>query len=124
MMSQRWRLSRSEFDLVVEEAIGEIPDEFRSLLENVAVIVEEEPSDHDFPEDFDMDDELLGIYRGNPLTERSYDMIAPLPDHVVIFRQPIIRCCVSRDEAIDEIRDTLVHELGHYFGLEDDEMPY
>lgn len=121
------RLTRGEFEALVEEALHELPEQFSALLENVAVVVEEEPDEEDLEvlgDDAEDDDELLGIYRGVALTERTHDMLPMLPDQIAIFRGPIMRVCASRREAIEEIRDTVIHELGHYFGLDDDEMPY
>ncbi len=123
------RLTREEFESLVEEALDSLPEEFAKLLENIAVVVEEEPSEDDLEllEDEDgeeSDDELLGIYRGVALTDRSFGMMPLLPDQIAIFRGPILRVAASRDEAIREVRETVIHELGHYFGLEDDEMPY
>lgn len=121
MTPSEWRLSRRAFDAVVAEAIDALPEEFAQMLENIAIVVEEEPTDEDL--EGDDEDELLGIYRGVPLTERSWSDVQ-LPDTIAIFRGPILRIAISREEAIEEIRDTLVHELGHFFGLGDDEMPY
>lgn len=121
------RLSHSEFDRAVEEALREIPPEFAGLLENISIVVEEEPSadDVDLVEDSDNElTELLGIYRGIALTERAHDMLPSLPDQIAIFRGPILRISETRREAIDEIRDTVIHELGHYFGLEDEGMDF
>lgn len=135
-------LTRTEFELLVEEAIGGLPPEFAELLENIAVVVEEEPSDddlaalddddhdhdHDHAHDHDGHDhhhtELLGIYRGVALTHRSHNMLPMLPDQIAIFRGPILRIARSRRDAIAEVRDTVIHELGHYFGLGDDDMAY
>lgn len=118
-------VSRREFEALVNEALEELPERFRALLENIAIVVEEEPTDDDYDEtDIPDEDELLGIFRGTPLTVRSYDAPPSLPDQVAIFRGPILRICDSREEVIEEVRDTVIHELGHYFGLEDDEMPY
>ena len=103
-----------EFEQLVEQALGELPKRFTSLLDNVAVVVEEEPTDEDLDLLDDDHDELLGIFRTQP----------PLPDQVVIFRGPILRNTRNRSEAIREIRDTVIHELGHYFGLDDDGMAY
>ncbi len=116
-------LTRDELERVVEEAIESLPKRFADLVENVAIAVEEEPSAEDLESvDDDPDVELLGIYRGVALTERSYD--APmLPDEIAIFRGPINRVTNSWHEAVDEVRETVMHELGHYFGLRDDEMP-
>jgi predicted Zn-dependent protease with MMP-like domain len=103
-----------EFEQLVEQALGELPERFTSLLDNVAVVVEEEPTDEDLDLLDDHHHELLGIFRTQP----------PLPDQVVIFRGPILRSTRNRREAIREIRDTVIHELGHYFGLDDDGMAY
>ena len=73
--------------------------------------------------DADDDSELLGIYRGVALTERTHDMPL-LPDEIAVFRGPINRVARTRHEAVQEVRETVIHELGHYFGLHDDEMPH
>ncbi|HEX7706833.1 MAG TPA: metallopeptidase family protein [Thermoanaerobaculia bacterium] len=117
-------LTARDFERVVEEAIAGIPPEFATLLRNISVVVEEEPSDEDLDLLEDDGGELLGIYRGVALTERTHDMLPTLPDQIAIFRGPILRVSRNRREAIDEIRDTVIHELGHYFGLDDHEMEY
>jgi predicted Zn-dependent protease with MMP-like domain len=106
-------LSSDEFRQLVEEALDALPDRFAELVENVAVVIEEEPSPDD-RELVDDDHELLGIFRVTP----------PLPDQIAIFREPILRIAHTRADARREIRDTVIHELGHYFGLDDDEMAY
>jgi predicted Zn-dependent protease with MMP-like domain len=117
-------LTRSEFEQVVEEALADLPPQFAELLDNIAVVVEEEPSGEDLELlEGDMN-ELLGIYRGIALTHRRYDMLPALPDQVAIFRGPILRVTRSRDEALRQIRETVVHELGHYFGLHDEDMVF
>lgn len=116
-------MNRKEFEQLVEEALAELPQEFAKLLDNIAVVVEDEPTDEDLEVlDEDDDGELLGIYRGIALTHRTYDMLPMLPDQIAIFRGPILRIARNRREAVQEIRDTVIHELGHYFGLHDDEM--
>jgi predicted Zn-dependent protease with MMP-like domain len=118
------RLSRLEFEKLVGEAIEELPERFRALLTNVVVSVEEEPTEEDLDEtDTPDEEELFGIFRGAMQTEYSFSDLPMLPPQAVIFRGPILRCTSSRREAIREIKDTVVHEIGHYFGLEDDEMP-
>ncbi len=117
------RLTHAEFELVVEEALASLPPRFLEMVENVAIAVEEEPSPDDL-EDFEDDDaEILGIYRGVALTERSHDMLL-LPDEIAIFRGPINRVARTRAEAVHEVRETVIHEIGHYFGLDDEEMPH
>lgn len=118
-------LTRREFELVVGEALESLPKRFADLVENVVIAVEEEPSDEDLDsiEDDGDDSELLGIYRGVALTERTHDMPL-LPDEIAIFRGPINRVASTREEAVEEVRETVIHELGHYFGLHDEEMPH
>jgi len=116
------RLSRAEFERVVDEALNSLPKRFADLIENVVVTVEDEPNDEDLENDADGDTELLGIYRGVALTERTHDMPI-LPDEIAIFRGPINRVAETRSEAVDEVRKTVIHELGHYFGLDDCDLP-
>lgn len=119
-------MTRAEFEAIVDEALESLPKRFAHLVENVAITVEDEPTGDDLesvdPGDGD-DSELLGIYRGVALTERTHDM-SLLPDEIVVFRGPIGRVTRTRREAVQEVRDTVIHELGHYFGLRDDEMPH
>ena len=116
--------TRLEFERLVEEALASLPPQFSELLDNVAVVVEEEPSDEDLDLVEDDDGELLGLYRGVARTRRTHDMLPMLPDQIAIFRGPILRVARSRRDAIHEIRETVIHELGHYFGLHDDDMVY
>ena len=116
-----------EFERLAEKALESLPEPFKSLVarENVAVAVEDEPTDEDYDETQTPDDEeLFGIYRGPMRTDLGFSDLPSLPPQVVVFRGPILRCTRSKLEAVKEIQDTLVHELGHYFGLEDEEMPY
>jgi predicted Zn-dependent protease with MMP-like domain len=116
-------MTRAEFERVVDEALETLPRRFARLVENVVIAVEEEPSAEDLESLEDGDDsELLGIYRGVALTERTHDMPL-LPDEIAVFRGPINRVARTREEAVREVRETVIHELGHYFGLSDDDMP-
>ena len=120
---QRGDLTLAEFERVVAEALDSLPKRFADMVHNVVIAVEEEPTEEDreaLGPDAN-DDELLGIYRGVALTEREHgDPL--LPDEIAVFRGPILRVTRTRREAVDEVRETIVHELGHYFGLSDDEM--
>lgn len=119
-------LSHAEFERVVEQALDSLPERFARLVKNVVVTVEEEPTEEDLDNldgDPDDDSELLGIYRGVALTDRTHDDPL-LPDEIAIFRGPINRTTSSWDEAVQEVRETVIHELGHYFGLADEEMPH
>ena len=123
MVSPR-RISDREFESYVEEALGSVPAVFRKYLDNVVVAVEDEPTDEDYEETDTPDDEdLFGIFRGAGYFERDA-MVSSLPAQIAIFRGPILRECETRGEAVREIRDTVVHEIGHMLGLEDGEMPY
>jgi predicted Zn-dependent protease with MMP-like domain len=126
-------LSRTEFEAVVAEALETLPKRFADLVENVVITVEEEPTDEDLDVLYDDEDddhehdhgsELLGIYRGIALTQRTHDMLPMLPDQIAIFRGPILRVTRTRAEAVRQVRETVIHELGHYFGLDDHEMAF
>ncbi|MGH9391420.1 MAG: metallopeptidase family protein, partial [Vicinamibacteria bacterium] len=109
---------------LVAEALDGLPQPFQQLIDNVVVAVEDEPEDEDYEEtDTPDDEELFGIFRGAPFFERER-FISDLPGQIAIFRGPILRSCATRGEAVREIRDTVVHELGHLLGLGDEEMPY
>lgn len=103
------------FERVVAETINELPERFRYALENVAILVEDEPESGE--------PDLFGLYEGVPLSGRGVGDIG-LPDRIRVFRGPILRHCESTEEVRAEIRDTVVHELGHHMGLDDHEMPY
>jgi predicted Zn-dependent protease with MMP-like domain len=121
------QLSRSSFERLVQLALDDLPAEFAEQLENLAVVIEDEPNPQDLlemgydPED-DADD-LLGLYQGTPLIDRGSGY-SDLPDRIVIYMGPILRLCGSRQEVTREVRNTVIHEIGHHFGLSDEEMPY
>ena len=117
-------LGRGAFERLVGEALDGLPDEFAELLDNVAVVVEEEPEPEVLVElGMEPDDDLFGLYQGVPLSERD-SFYSALPDRVAIYRGPILRWCRTESEIVQEVRDTVVHELGHHFGLDEDDMPY
>jgi predicted Zn-dependent protease with MMP-like domain len=113
--AHRLSLSDEEFQEAVGDALDQIPDELTRLISNVAVLVEDEP-----PPD---EPDLLGIYEGTPLTERDgwWDA-GSLPDRITIFKGPLERMCVDRDDLLDEIAVTVVHEVAHHFGVDDDRL--
>ena len=118
------RIGPREFDALVEQALSGVPERFRRYLDNVVVVVEEEPTDDDYDETDTPDEvELFGIFRGAPYFERDRS-VSELPAQIALFRGPILRSCATRGQAVREIRDTVVHELGHLLGLDDGEMPY
>lgn len=121
------RMTDREFESAVEEALERIPERFLNALENVAVVVEDEPNDYhlDALDDPDclgtsmMNDELLGLYDGVSLPDRADGYDGDIPDVITVFKGPHERCFGSRAEIVDEIGRTVVHEIGHYFGIDD-----
>jgi len=117
------RVTPEEFEALVSEALDSIPPEFQQHLVNTLVSVEEEPSRRMLRElEVEPGSTLFGLYSGTPMTKREANFAA-LPDSIVLFRGPILRACRTREQAIDQIRKTVVHEIGHFFGLADDELP-
>jgi predicted Zn-dependent protease with MMP-like domain len=120
------KIGPEQFERLVRTALDGLPAQYRRLLKNVAVIVEEEPP-RDVLEDLELEteDDLLGLYSGVARGQESFfDTGAHLPARVSIYRGPILRLCRTADEVVQEVRDTVVHEIGHHFGLDDNEMPY
>ncbi len=109
------QVSPEAFDALVESALDAIPDEIAELVRNVVVLVEEEP-----PED--EPDDLLGLYDGVALTERDSAWAPELPDRIFLFRGPLLDMCDDEDDLIEEIRITVVHEVAHHFGIDDDRL--
>jgi predicted Zn-dependent protease with MMP-like domain len=113
-------MDRKRFESLLTDAIGELPDEFRDKLRNVAVIVEDYPSREllermEVPED----ETLFGLYEGVPLPERGFQ--EPLyPDRILIFQRVLEEECDSEEEMKEEIKITLIHEVAHFFGIDDD----
>jgi predicted Zn-dependent protease with MMP-like domain len=117
-------MNRADFERIVRRVIERLPEPFHHALENVAVVVEEEPDRSELDDHgIESDNELLGVYLGVPLTDRGAGYVG-LPDRIVIYRGPILRMCESPEDVALEIRDTVIHELGHHMGLSDEEMPY
>lgn len=105
-------LSEAEFEDAVGDALDSVPSELMAMLDNVVFLVEPEP-----PED---DPDLLGVYEGTPLTERDDSWaLGSLPDRIVFFSGPLTRMCEDREELLDEIAVTVVHEIAHHFGISD-----
>src|SRR6185437_14600939 len=125
-MARRNHISSEAFAQLVQQAIADLPPPYAKLMESITVVVEEEPSE-DVLEDLDLDseDDLLGLYQGQSLAADSF--FTPggeSPPRISIYRGPILRLCKSPEDVVQEVHDTVVHELGHHVGLDDDEMPY
>lgn len=119
-------VSPEEFETWIQEALAELPPPFAALADDVSIVVEEEPSVEVLKDlELDSEDDLLGLYQGTPIDETSFFQSAgELPARIAIYRGPILRLCRTKAEVIHEVRDTVVHELGHHVGLDDEEMPY
>jgi predicted Zn-dependent protease with MMP-like domain len=111
------RLRQARFARLVARALDELPAEFRERMRNIEIVVEDEPS----PEQLRGDGELLGLYEGVPLTDRGA-MEPYLPDRISIFRGPIERISSSPRRQADIVRDTVVHEIAHHFGISDERL--
>jgi predicted Zn-dependent protease with MMP-like domain len=124
--TQIFSVSAEEFEALVRKAVDRLPSSYRRLLDNIAVVVEEEPAQEVLDEmELDSEDDLLGLYTGTAKGEESFfDPAGHLPARVIIYRGPILRLCRTKEEVVQEVQDTVAHEIGHHFGLDDDEMPY
>ena len=105
------QMDRERFEELVGDALDAVPPELLELLDNVVILVEDDP-----PAD---DPDLLGIYEGHALTERGWDYSGVLPDRIVIYRNPILAICEDDDDVVDEVSVTVVHEIAHHFGIDD-----
>lgn len=111
-------MKHSQFEAIVREALNSLPDWVHEALDNIEVLVVDEP-------DEELDSEglgLLGLYTGLPLPERGADYAGELPDVIHIFRRPHLELGLPPDELRDEIAKTLIHEFAHYFGIDDDHL--
>ena len=117
-------MTREQFRELVEEAIDTIPLKFAREVRNLAIVIEDEPSDELLDEmDMDPDDTLLGLYQGTPLNERGWSYGNQLPDRITLFQHTIEDDCAGdEDEIVVAIGETLIHELGHYFGMSEEEI--
>lgn len=116
-------MDRADFEQLVAEALGTIPRRFKRAMRNIAILVEEEPSDDILREmEIDPPDTLFGLYQGIPLTERGASYGNVLPDRILIFKGPHEREAEDEDDLVISIAETLIHEVGHYFGLSEEEI--
>lgn len=100
-----------------------IPDRFREAMQNIAIVVEDEPSPQTLRElDLEPPDTLLGLYQGTPLTERQWSHGNALPDKITLYQGPIEDASSDNDDVVIAIAETLIHEIGHYFGLSEEEI--
>jgi predicted Zn-dependent protease with MMP-like domain len=117
------RLARAHFERLVADALKLVPRRFREAMQNLAIVVEDEPSARTLADvGLEPPDSLYGLYQGTPLPERSWAQGNNLPDQITLFQRPIEEDCDDEDDIRAVIGETLIHELGHYFGLSEDEI--
>ena len=107
-------MPRDRFEGLVSAALDDVPPDLAALIDNCVVLVED-----DAPAD---DPDLLGVYDGTPLTERDTGYTMALPDRITIFRTPILAMCDTEEEVVREVRITVVHEIAHHFGIDDERL--
>ncbi len=120
--SQAMHLSDRNFDEVIEVAIDELPEQFLEHLDEVLIDVMDLPDKQMQQEVESTKHGLLGLYRGIPLPDRSVNQIVEMPARIILFKKNIERICQDRDEMIEQIRITLLHEIGHHFGFDEEDL--
>jgi predicted Zn-dependent protease with MMP-like domain len=115
-------MERRRFAEVIEEVLDSLPEEFRHRIRNVAVLVEDLPPDHPPPRPGQHRKLLLGIFHGVPTTKKSVFDLPTGPDHIVLYQRNIEAVCSTEAEIRQQIRQTVIHELGHYFGMSEEQL--
>src|SRR5258708_6835044 len=115
-------MKREQFAKVVEEALDSLPQEFRSRIQNVAVLVEDVPPNQLSPNSGQQRRLLLGVFHGVPTTKKSIFDLPSGPDHIVLYQKNIEAVCSNEAEVREQIRLTVIHELGHYFGMDEEQL--
>ena len=115
-----WKLRRVEFEKMVKEGIAAIPEKFLRLLDNVAIVIEDEPTlEQRSKMELHEDEELFGLYEGVPQGERGSGYTGVLPDKITIFKKPIEEEAQSDEEIKEIVRDTVWHEIAHHLGMDE-----
>jgi predicted Zn-dependent protease with MMP-like domain len=115
-------MKREDFLKVVEEALDSLPREFLSCIRNVAILVEDVPPNQSSPQPGRPRRLLLGIFHGVPTTKKSFFDLPTGPDHIVLYQKNIEAVCSNEAEVREQIRRTVIHELGHYFGMTEEQL--
>jgi len=115
-------MEREHFVKLVEEALDSIPREFRKRIRNVAVLVEDMPPNQPSPQSGKQRRLLLGLFHGVPTTKKSIFDLPTGPDHIVLYQKNIEAVCSTEAEVREQIRLTVIHELGHYFGMDENQL--
>ena len=115
------RGQKIRFERLVVRALRRLPPNVHAMLDNIEIVIEDEPTAEQRGDDDD-GSELFGLYEGMPLTARGGDYSMVLPDKITIFRKPIERACTTPEEMAEEVQVTVIHELAHHFGMEEDRI--
>lgn len=115
-------MKREHFVKVVEAALDSLPQEFRSRIRNVAVLIEDMPPNQPSPQSGQQRGLLLGLFHGVPTTKKSVFALPQGPDYIVLYQRNIEAVCSSEAGVRDQIRLTVIHELGHYFGMDENQL--
>ena len=116
-------MTHTEFEALVERALSSLPRQFKDKIRNVAVVVEDWANDETLEElGIEPPDTIYGLYRGTDITRRDSSYGNVLPDTIHIYQGPIEEDCVDAEDMAELVKDTVIHEIGHYFGLDDDTM--
>ena len=108
------QLDREAFEAIVVAELDALPDEMVDGLENVVFVTEDRPEDRSL--------DLLGLYDGVAVTERGQYGFGEMPDRIILYREPLLAICADEDELRDEIHVTLVHEIAHFYGIDDERL--
>lgn len=106
-------MSEQRFAELVEDALDLLPEQFASAMNNVVVLIEERNPD---------DDSILGLYEGIALPDRDSNYVGQLPDRILIYRDALLQACASEQDVVDEVATTVVHEIAHHFGIDDERL--
>ena len=118
-----YHVSKQRFAELVEEALRELPEPFAQHLEEVSVEIKDRPTAKQLKQSgLEEDDLLLGLYVGHPMTQRSVEYSGVLPDAIYIFQEDVELASDSERELIEQVRTTVLHEIGHHFGMDEDDL--
>jgi len=119
-----FRVTREGFEKIVEKALETLPEEFKRFLTNITLTIEDYPSKEDAGRLTTNRELLLGLFRGVPYSGKGgfFDISHPLPDAIILFQKNIENICSTEGELEEQIRATLIHEVGHYFGLSEGDL--
>jgi len=119
-----FRVSRQDFEMLVEKALERLPEKYRKYFLNIAITVEDYPGEEDAEHLTSKKELLLGLFRGVPYPGKGgfFEIPHPLPDKIILFQKNIETICDTEHELVAQIRATLIHEVGHYFGLSEEDL--